>query len=214
MRATATLARALPTILLAAALAACTPGGDAPAATTGAAETPAEAGAGAMAATDAPTGAVAASGRYEFAFLARDPERDDARITAWVEDECGLVAVARVDTMPLDDPQLRPDLVIEFAADGTEVQRWAKPWGAEILGLSGNRLVFGEGAAEARQAWWTDARGGIGDSEDIAGGLGEDARAIDCPALPGTADASALQCYEITDQAGLRRRLAWEGACS
>ena len=142
------------------------------------------------------------------------PSASAARVSAWVEDDCGLVAVARVDAMPLDDPQLQPDLVIEFAADGAEVQRWAKPYGAEILGLSGNRLVFGEGSADARQAWWTDARGGIGDSGDIAGGLGEDARALECPALDAAESADALQCYEITDQAGLRRRLAWEGACS
>mgnify|MGYP006186971837 CR=1 FL=1 len=74
----------------------------------------------AAAATQAATGrpAATAAGRYEFAFLARDPERGDARVSAWVEDDCGLVAVARVDAMPLDDPQLQPDLVIEFAADG------------------------------------------------------------------------------------------------
>ena len=37
---------------------------------------------------------------------------------------------------------------------------------------------------------------------------------VDGPTLEAAASADALQCYEITDQAGLRRRLAWEGACS
>ena len=210
MRADAdTLRRALPAAMLALGLAACAPG----TAPTDAAAAPAAAGPAAPRAGAAPAEASTATGRYEFAFLARDPGRVDARITDWVEDACGLLALARVDVMPLDDPQLRADLVIEFAADGAELQRWAKPYGAEILGLSGNRLVFGQGTSDARQAWWTDVRGGIGDAGGLAGGLGGDARAIDCPTLDAAA-ADTLQCYEITDQAGLRRRLAWEGACS
>ena len=206
----ATLSRA-GAALLALALSACAPADGAPGAQAAA---PDAAEADAWPATRAADAATTPTGRYEFAFLVRDAHREDARITAWTDDDCGLVALARVDAMPLDDPQLRADLVVEFAADGAELQRWAKPYGAEILGLSGNRLVFGEGSSEARRAWWADARGAVGDAETVSRALGDDARAIECPALEATAGVDALQCYEITDQAGLRRRLAWEGACS
>lgn len=152
--------------------------------------------------------------RYEFPFSAKDPATEDPRIVAWLDDPCGATPVAVVEVMPLDDPALQPDVVVEFDAGGRELQRWGKPFSAGILGLSGNRLLFDDDFGASGGAWWTDAAGAIGPVASPPAGLGDDLEAVACPALAGFDEAAALQCFEITDQAGLRRRLAWEGACS
>ena len=175
----------------------------------------------------APTAAPASPGaspaaEYVFGFVERQPEVDDPRMVDWVGDECGVLVMARVSTMPVDDPFLRPDYVVEFAEDGAELRRWAKPYGAEIIAIAGERLHFRADHEGTRRLFWTRPDGAVGVIDDRlanpaaapAPTFGADAETLDCPALPVFSDAGSVQCARIRDGAGDLRRVAWEGACS
>ena len=46
-----------------------------------------------------------------------------------------------------------------------------------------------------------------------AAGFLTGAEAVDCPALPVFPDPASVHCHAITDAAGTRRFIAFEGAC-
>ena len=186
-----------------------------------------EAAPSAPAAAPATTAAVAAAApapapTFVFGFTALQPERADPRIVDWVEDPCGMTAMAQVATMPVDDPSLLPDHVVEFDADGAEIMRWAKPYSAEIVAIAGERLHFRADHEGRDRVFWTRPDGALGLLEERLAdpaatpppGFADGATAVDCPALPVFAGSDYVQCYEINDGAGTRRRVAFEGACS
>ncbi len=173
-------------------------------------------------ATPAAAAAPALAPTFVFGFTALQPERDDPRIVDWVEDPCGMTAMAQVAAIPVDDPSLLPDYVVEFDAEGAEIKRWGKPYSAEIVAIAGERLHF-RGDLEGRdRVFWTRPDGALGLLEERladpaaapAPGFADGAVEVDCPVLPVFAGSDYVQCYEITDGDGARRRVAFEGACT
>ena len=188
------------------------------AADASAAATDNAAGTDAVAATDAAT--PAAAPRYVFGFTSI-AEGEDPRIVEWAEDPCGVTAFAPVDAMPVEDPTLLPDWVVEFDADGSEVRRWAKPYSAEIVAIAGERLHFRADHEARPRVFWTQPDGTLGLIDDRlanpaappATGFADGATEVECPALPAFEGSDYVQCFEIADGEN-RRRVAFEGACS
>lgn len=222
-------------VLLASMLAACGDrAADAPADRESTTSTPPADDDAASAATSAgesgPTAAVApdagapsdraAAPRYRFGFTSIS-EEDDPRIVDWAEDPCGVTAYADVDAMPIEDPTLIPDYVVEFDVDGKELRRWAKPYSAEIVAIAGERLHFRADHDGASRVFWTQPDGSVGVLEERlanpaappAPGFADGATEVECPALPAFEGSDYVQCFEIGDP-GARRRVAFEGACS
>lgn len=163
----------------------------------------------APAAAETPAPVVAPT--YEFAFTFQGKEgSQDPRILRFEDGPCGSTPVAKVATIPLSDAILLPDFVVEFDATGKEINRWGKPYEAEVIGLDGDRLQF---RTSDDHAFWTDTTGAVG-TLDNAPTATLDAPLIDCPALPTFAESEYEQCYDIGGTEGPRRSLAWEGVCS
>lgn len=166
--------------------------------------------------------ATAAAPAFVLGFTALQPEREDPRIVGWVEDPCGVTAMAQVTALPVDDPSLLPDFVVEFDADGKELRRWAKPYSAEIVAIAGERLHFRATHEGRERVFWTQPDGSLGvidqglenPSAPPTAGFADGAVAVDCPVLHVFAGSDYVQCYEITDGTDTRRRVAFEGACS
>lgn len=138
----------------------------------------------------------------------------DPRILRVEESPCGPLVEARVANMPLNDPALLADLVVEFKPDGSELQRWGKPNEADIVGMDGQRLLF----ATPHGNYWTTPDGRIG-SLDAAGSsegsdILTDQALFACPALPSFRDSDSEQCFRVRDAAGQSRLIALEGVCS
>lgn len=170
----------------------------------------------AAASPSAPTSANASTHAPTFDFVfstRRGEDAKDPRILSWEDSPCGVGPLARVDRMPIDDPVLLPDRVVEFDDGGKERKRWGKPYEAEVLGLEGDRLMFRvHGHAHA---YWTDPQGRIGTLAGDAGARPErQAPIVDCPALPSFGESAYLYCSAIVDDAQRTRRLAWEGPCT
>ena len=204
--------RLLMTLLAAATLAGCDrPDGDA-----GAAATPAAA----PVATPAGNGALP-RGHYVFGFSTPPEVMEDPRIVEWAESPCGDMAYAVVETMPMSDPVLKPDFVAEFDAAGRLLRHWAKPFSAEIVAVSGERLHFRARHEGIERVFWTQADGRFGllgglldDPKKLRPVFGADATPVECPDLPLFTGSGHLQCQQVTDESGAGRLLAWEGACS
>jgi hypothetical protein len=178
-------------------------------------QAPAEAVAPAPAAQPTTTTESAAPARtFDFVFSSQSAdEAKDPRILAWEDSPCGMGPRARIERMPIDDPVLLPDWVVEFDESGKERRRWGTPYEAEVLGLDGDLLRFRvHGHA---QAYWTDPQGRIGTLAGGADALPElQAPTIDCPALPTFPESAYLYCSLVTDTTQRQRRLAWEGPCT
>lgn len=154
---------------------------------------------------------------FEFAFTSTHPEGkegDDPRILRWEDGPCGGTPIARVSQMPLSDPALLPDDVVEFDDSGKELKRWGKPYEAEVVGLEGDLLRFRTNSDRPR-AFWTDLQGRIGTIAGDAANIPDlDAPTFDCPTLPTFADSDYTYCSKVTDTAGRIRKLAWEAPCT
>lgn len=152
---------------------------------------------------------------HVFTFMTRSEDVPaDPRILRTQDSPCGPLVQARVADMPLNDPVLLADLVVEFTSGGSELQRWGKPNEAELVGLDGERLLFAAGA----ERYWTTPDGDIGRLGAINSGEGTDILTqqamFACPALPGFGDSDSVQCFRIGDAAGQTRLIALEGVCS
>lgn len=152
---------------------------------------------------------------HVFTFMTQSDEVPaDPRILRVEESPCGPLVEARVANMPLNDPALLADLVVEFKPDGSELQRWGKPNEAELVGLEGERLLFAVGA----ERYWTTPDGGIGRLGAVKSGEGTELLTqqamFACPALPGFGNSESVQCFRIGDAAGQTRLIALEGVCS
>lgn len=165
--------------------------------------------------TPAATIPQAQAAAHVFTFMTLSDEvPNDPRILRVEESPCGPLVEARVANMPLNDPALLADLVVEFKPDGSELQRWGKPTEAELVGLEGERLLFAVGA----ELNWTTPDGGIGRLGAVKSGeaterLTQQAM-FACPALPGFGNSESVQCFRIGDAAGQTRLIALEGVCS
>lgn len=169
----------------------------------------------------APEPSPAASGEqaatFEFAFTSTHPdgkEGDDPRILRWEDGPCGGTPIARVSRIPLNDPALLPDDVVEFDDSGKELKRWGKPYEAEVVGLEGDVLKFRTNSDPPRP-FWTDLQGRIGIIAGDAAKIPDlDAPTFDCPTLPTFTDSDYTFCSKVTDTAGRIRKLAWEAPCT
>jgi len=163
------------------------------------------------------TPAAEAAASFEFAFSSTNAdgkEGDDPRILRWDDGPCGGSPVVRVSRMPLNDPALVPDYVVEFDDSGKELKRWGKPYEAEVLGLDGDLLKFRVNS-EPPRAFWTDLQGRLGTIAGDATTIPQlDTPTFDCPILPTFADSGYAFCSIVTDTTGRPRRLAWEGPCT
>lgn len=206
--------RSIPAMTLCLVLAACKAG--APSDTAAPAATPAPAANTEPAAQPAPAPAAAPAAKpvYQFSFAAKSEESKDPRIVDWGEDGCGRYPIVKVDSIPLSDPWLLPDSVVEFDAKGQELTRWGKPMGSDLIGLDGQRLQFRVDDKWQRGAFATDASGAVEPITSQAASLYDTAKMVDCPKLPSFAQSDAEQCFVIKDASGAERRLAWEGPCT
>jgi hypothetical protein len=152
-------------------------------------------------------------GMFALEFSVNGSPAGDTRILALNDGPCGLGVTAAVAAIPLADPLLVPDLVVEFDDNG-EVRRWAVPYEAQLLELDGDRLAFRTGYAETGPTFWTHPDGRLEPTHDLPTRLETQAAIIDCPIVPAFAGSGYLQCVEVADQGGHRRRLAWEGRCT
>jgi hypothetical protein len=57
------------------------------------------------------------------------------------EHPCGESLLTRVRAIPLDDPVIEPELVIEYDEDGMELRRWFIPIDRNVDGLDGEVLM-------------------------------------------------------------------------
>lgn len=139
---------------------------------------------------------------------------DDPRIVRTEPSPCGDLAVANVSSIPLDDPVLAADPVVEFDHAGKVLNQWAKPNEAEVLALDGARLKFGVGS----RAYWTDPTGAFESAGAAASGAAADFIPGDgmfaCPALSAFPEHGSQQCFRVRDTAGRQRLIALEGVCS
>jgi hypothetical protein len=152
---------------------------------------------------------------YPFAVFTTDPDSRDPRILDWIEADCANVALVALARMPVDDPLLRPDRVVEFDAAGRELRRWHKPYSAEILAIQGDDLYFGASPGGAKGPFRTNPAGEITPAVPLTASLSEQAELVDCPAALAAFpdDMSLVTCYRASDSAGRPLLLAWEAGC-
>ena len=151
---------------------------------------------------------------HAFAFFVSDLQARDPRIADIIQSDCGMVAIARVPAIPLDDPLILPDVVVQYDDAGAEVQRWAKSYSSQILAISGNEMYFGASPGGDAGPFRTTPAGDVTVAVPLASNLEDDARFVACPAsLPSFADMALVSCYETADVAGRPLKLAWEAGC-
>lgn len=151
---------------------------------------------------------------HAFAFFVSDLQARDPRVVEIIQSDCGMVAVARVPGIPIDDPLILPDLVVQYDDAGAEVQRWAKSYSSQILAISGKDLFFGASPGGDAGPFRTTPAGDVTLAVPLATNLEDNASFVACPAsLPSFADMSLVSCYRTTDVAGRPLNLAWEAGC-
>ncbi|MBW8369330.1 MAG: hypothetical protein K0M70_15935 [Arenimonas sp.] len=151
---------------------------------------------------------------HTFAFFVSDLQARDARIADYAQADCGMVAIARVSRIPIDDDLILPDLVVQYDQDGGEIKRWAKSYSSEILAISGDDLFFGASPGGDAGPFRTTPTGEVAVAVPLASNLEANARYVACPeALPSFSDMSLVNCYQTTDVAGRPLNLAWEAGC-
>jgi len=151
---------------------------------------------------------------HAFTFFVGDVEARDPRITDFIQADCGVVALARVPGIPLGDALLRPDLVVQYDENDAVVHRWGKSYSSEILAIAGDQLFFGASPGGDAGPFRTSPAGDVTVAVPLAANLEANSSVIPCPAaLPGFPDMALVTCYETTDMAGRKLRLAWEAGC-
>jgi hypothetical protein len=182
----------LPPLLLLAALAGCAPEPQAP----------------------APKAPAAAATLHAFTFFVSDLQARDPRVVDIIQSDCGMVAVTHVSAIPLDDPLILPDLVVQYDEAGAEVRRWAKSYSSQILAISGDQMFFGASPGGDAGPFRTTPAGDVTVAVPLATNLEANATYVACPAsLQSFPDISLVSCYRTTDVAGRPINLAWEAGC-
>lgn len=166
------------------------------------------------AAPAAPAASAAPPKLHAFTFFVSDLQVRDPRIVEYIQSDCGTVAITRVPAIPIDDPLIRPDLVVQYDESGAELRRWAKSYSSQILAISGDEMFFGASAGGDVGPFRTTPAGGVTVAVPLASNLEANASYVTCPdALPTFPDMSLVSCYETTDVAGRKLHLAWEAGC-
>ena len=161
-----------------------------------------------------PAQAAAPAPLHTFAFFVSDLQARDPRIADHIQADCGMVAIARVDRIPVDDELILPDLVVQYGDDGRELKRWSKSFSSEILAISGDDLYFGASPGGDAGPFRTTPSGEVEVAVPLATNLEANARFVTCPtALEAFADMALVSCYQTTDVAGRPLNLAWEAGC-
>ncbi len=151
---------------------------------------------------------------HTFSFFVSDLQARDARIADYLQGDCGMVAIARVSRIPIDDALILPDLVVQYDEAGGELRRWAKSFSSEILAISGDDLFFGASPGGDAGPFRTTPTGEVAVAVPLASNLEANARYVACPdSLHGFHDMSLVNCYQTTDVAGRPLNLAWEAGC-
>lgn len=157
---------------------------------------------------------------FEFGFTAKpEVSAKDARVVRMEEDgPCGGGPVLRVNSIPLNDPMVEPDFVVEFDKDDKEIRRWGVPYGSQIAGMEGDRLIFQSHYSDdgGGRLLWTDSHGLLGQMiypvDSSWRGLSAN---IQCPALPAFEHSHYVGCHAFSDlKSGAERHLAWEDPCT
>lgn len=201
---------------LCALLGACSAEAPATAAATAQAAPVAPAQDAAMPASATPA-AAATSHRFAFNERSATPGASGVEIVGAEPTPCGPVLIARVDRIPLDDPRVAPDRVVEFDAAGQQVRSWGVPYEAVVTAVDGERVQFRTDTG----TYWTDAAGTVeqADANGIDPGaprpptLVDAGAAVECPSTVAAKYAD-MQCAAVRDVAGQERRLAVETVCS
>ena len=151
---------------------------------------------------------------HAFAFFVSDLQARDPRIVEHIQSDCGMVAIARVPAIPVDDDLILPDVVVQYDEAGAEVQRWSKSYSSQILAISGDQMFFGASPGGDAGPFRTTPAGDVTVAVPLATNLEANASYVTCPdALPSFADMALVSCYETTDVAGRKLNLAWEAGC-
>ncbi len=151
---------------------------------------------------------------HAFAFFVSDLQARDPRITEIIQSDCGMVAIARVPSIPIDDPLILPDLVVQYDEAGAEMQRWAKSYSSQILAIAGDQMFFAASPGGDAGPFRTTPAGDVTVAVPLATNLEANASFVACPeSLHSFADMSLVSCYRTTDVAGRPINLAWEAGC-
>ncbi len=151
---------------------------------------------------------------HTFAFFVSDLEARDPRIADYVRSDCGMVAIASVHAIPTNDPLILPDRVVQYDEAGAELHRWSKSYSSQILAISGDQLYFGASPGGDAGPFRTNPAGDVVLAMPLASNLEDNATYVTCPAsLASFPDMALVSCYETTDVAGRKLRLAWEAGC-
>ena len=164
--------------------------------------------------TPGPKAATARPGLHTFTFFVSDLSVRDPRIVEYIQSDCGMVAITRVPAVPVDDDLILPDVVVQYDEAGAEMHRWSKSYSSQILAISGDQMFFGASPGGDAGPFRTTPAGDVTVAVPLATNLEANASYVTCPAsLPSFPDMSQVSCYETTDVAGRRLRLAWEAGC-
>ena len=162
----------------------------------------------------APTAATVAADQprvYELHFWPGPNAEHDSRVVRLSNHPCGTVAVARVKTVPplRKGERIEPERVVELAAGGTVLRRWAIPVDSTPIGVSGNRLLVRFGEIKL----WLGLDGRIATAEDHpAPPVPEQAR---CGRVVEFGNSAFVQCLRFRDlQSGKYRLLVFQGVCT
>ena len=151
---------------------------------------------------------------HALTFFVSDLQARDPRIAEVIQSDCGMVAVTRVPAIPVDDDLILPDIVVQYDDAGSEVHRWAKSYSSQILAISGNEMFFGASPGGDAGPFRTTPAGDVAVAVPLATNLEANASYVTCPdALPSFPNMELVSCYETTDVAGRKLRLAWEAGC-
>lgn len=151
---------------------------------------------------------------YELSFWPGTEAESDSRVVKLSHHPCGMVAVARVTTMPplKGDRSLEPEKVVEFSATGQVLRRWATPVDSTPIAIRGDRLLVEVAATEPVRIW-IDIDGKIapGDSNITAA-----ISPVACKNIFQEFENSAYaSCWRYQDlESGNFRILGFEGVCS
>jgi hypothetical protein len=140
---------------------------------------------------------------------AEAPAESLARLDVNEEHPCGRTATVPVTRIPLADPALEGELVLEVAEDGQEVRRWTVPVDVPVFGVRGDELVvrLPDGTSLGIRPDGTFRL-----VPELLPALPEP---VTCPDLARFRGSAYLRCWPFTDlDGGERRLLAYQGPCT
>jgi hypothetical protein len=148
---------------------------------------------------------------YEFRFWPPDSSFSDPRVVTMDDGPCGPVATARVNRMPelSSTEPLEPERVVELGRKGQVVNRWRIPVDAQVIGVSGSRLIF----EFNRSAFSVGTDGSIAKEKKQSASAASPVPS--CKTAPYFGESAYAACWRHQDAAtGKSRLLVYEGVCT